>query len=129
MVFSFLLARFPRRFSMYTKTYFPNIKGICIGVTEIHAVVQSTLKNICWEYIQIHCQQKGHVTYMYHICKLGFLKSIVGICAFIYWILFSVYWDGVCSLGIGLYNPFIEKDHNDIKTNISSVFFLGLFSN
>lgn len=44
MVFSFLLARFPRRFSMYTKTYFPNIKGICIGVTEIHAVVQSTLK-------------------------------------------------------------------------------------
>lgn len=42
MVFSFLLARFPRRFSMYTKTYFPNIKGICIGVTEIHAVVQST---------------------------------------------------------------------------------------
>lgn len=66
---------------------------------------------------------------MYHICELGFLKSIVGICALIYWILFSVYWDGVCSLGIGLYNPFIEKDHNDIKTNISSVFFLGLFSN
>lgn len=78
---------------MYTKTYFPNIKGICIGVTEIHAVVQSTERS---------CNL--HVSY---ICELGFLKSIVGICAFIYCILFSVYWDGVCSLGIGLYNPII----------------------
>lgn len=64
---------------MYTKTYFPNIKGICIGVTEIHAVVQSTERS---------CNL--HVSY---ICELGFLKSIVGICAFIYIciVFYSVY--------------------------------------
>lgn len=60
---------------------------------------------------------------MYYICELGFFKFIVGICVLIYWILFSVYWDGVCFFGIGFYNFIIEKDYNDIKINIFCFFF------
>lgn len=48
---------------------------------------------------------------------------------FLYIEFYLVYWDGVCFFGIGFYNFFIEKDYNDIKINILSVFFLGLFSN